>query len=96
MTQYLPGGTGKLPTKVKVSTGSVSAAGTADVSVTWPAPYASADLTVVASVLSDHAGDGLIVRRVRSVSTTGCVVHVANEGLMARTGVVHVIVDNNT
>lgn len=94
MTRYLPGGSAKLPTKVKVSTGSISAAGTADVAITWPTPYPTADLTVVASVLSDHAGDGLEVRRIRSVSTTGCVVHVANTGIMARSGVVHVLVDS--
>jgi acyl-coenzyme A thioesterase PaaI-like protein len=74
---------------VQVSTGAVGGTATVDVAVTWSKPFPDTDYTVVASVEIDESGDSLTVRRVRSKTTTGCVVNVANAALTTKTGMVH-------
>ncbi|HEX9765744.1 MAG TPA: hypothetical protein VGA36_03205 [Nitriliruptorales bacterium] len=76
---------------VRVTTGSIGAAGEANVAVTWPTAFADTDYTVVALVAEDAGGESLRARRVRTLSTTGCVVNVVNNALLSRTGTLHVI-----
>lgn len=76
--------------RTQASTGTVAAASNADITITFAAPFAAPPM-VTASVVADHTGDGLQVVRIRTVTTTGCVVHVRNAGLTSRTGTVHVL-----
>lgn len=78
-------------TSGSATTGDVLATGEADVSVSFATPFLNTDFRVVASVVADAAGEQLRARRVRSVSTSGCVVNVVNNGLTAASGVVQVI-----
>lgn len=81
------------PARVAIaSTGSVPGTGEADVTVSFSRPFPSgATVAVSASVVVDEAGASLEVRRVRSVSPTGCVVNVVNNALISKTGTVHVV-----
>lgn len=77
--------------RLRVPTGSVAGTGQVDVAVTWPTPFPDTAYTVVASIEIDEAGDSLTVRRIRSRTTTGCVINVANAALTAKAGTLHVM-----
>lgn len=59
--------------------------------MTWPSPFPDTNYSVAALVEIDEAGDSLMVRRIRSKTTTGCVVHVANAALTEKSGTLHVM-----
>lgn len=75
----------------RVSTGAVAGLGQVDVAVTWPTALPDTNYTVVASVEVDESGDSLTIRRIRSKTTAGCVVNVANGAAIAKTGTVHAV-----
>lgn len=77
--------------RATASTGQVSGTSEVDVSVTWDRPFPDTDYMAVASVVVDDGGESLRARRIRSLSTTGCVVNVVNNALTSKTGVVHAI-----
>lgn len=78
-------------TRLRAATGSIAGTGQADITVTWPSPFPDTNYTVVVAVEIDEAGDSLWVRRIRSKTTAGCVVNVANAALMTKTGTLHVM-----
>lgn len=60
--------------------------------ITWPVAMPDTSYVVVAQVEIDEPGDSLRVRRVRSKTTTSCVVNVVNDNaLTAKTGMVHAV-----
>lgn len=75
-----------------VSTGPIAGGGQADVTVTWPVEMPDSNYIVVAQVEINDPGDSLRVRRIRSKTTTSCVVNVVNDSaLTAKTGTVHAV-----
>lgn len=73
------------------TTGSVAGTSEADVTVTWDTAFLDTNYTVVAVVVLDEGGESLRVRRIRTLSTTGCVVNVINNAITSKTGTVHAI-----
>ena len=74
----------------RVTTGSISGAGSANVTVTWATPMPTADYTIaaVAALDANITTPGLLVK---TQTTTGCVVRVENRGLVEQTFLLHAI-----
>lgn len=76
----------------RVTTGSVAASSSVDVTVTWGTAFADANYSVNATVLEGNAGNTLVVGKLVSQAASNCVVRVFNnDPANARTGTLTVI-----
>lgn len=80
---------GKQVETARVTTGSVSGTGEADVTVTWATAFPDSNYTCDALVELDEDGEALRVRRMRSKTATQAVFNVVNNALGSRTGTLH-------
>lgn len=90
------GGVQKFTNSKRVTTGLVAGSAQAAITVTWDKPFPTTDYTVIASVLLDVAGASLEVVRIRSKTTTGCVIQVLNRALTGQSGSLEVIAISDT
>lgn len=74
----------------RTATGTIGGTASADVSVTWPSNFSNTNYTVTASIEQD-IDTGLRILRVRSKTTSGCVVRVTNDSVTGQSGTVHTI-----
>lgn len=85
---------GSLPTggMWRVATGSLPAASSTNVTVTFPTAFTDTNYTLVAAVEDSSSADGLRVLKIVSRTTTGVVVRVQNaDTLNARSGTLHIL-----
>ncbi len=76
----------------RTTTGSISGGGTALVTVTWPAPFADTNYTVVASIVDVTAAvASLSIVHVESIAASAIMVRVANAAVGALTGTVQAL-----
>lgn len=80
------------PRAARQATPSIAASGSADVTVTWPTAFASANYTATVTVENADAGETLRATRIISRTPTQIVVRVTNsDALNPRMGTVHAV-----